>query len=380
MHQLRIYPTPRKTPQPRGLAVDFFDGRGRYRTLGPTAMNQRQFISRAAAQPPYFAGIDLGGTNIKTGIVDNLGQSLAYVTIKSAIEKGPEDGARRMAETVRQAAADADLAIEDVARVGLATPGTMDIAKGLLLNPVNLPGWHDFPIRDRVAEHAGRPVTYTNDANAAAYGEFWVGSGSQFNSLIMLTLGTGVGGGIIVGDQMIEGENSHGSECGHTIINCDADARMCSCGHRGHLEAYASATAVTRRAQEALDAGRESSLGLLRDEGVELSALRVHQAASQGDALAMEIILETARYLGVGITSLLHTIDPAAVILGGAMDFGGAADGIGKQFLDRIKEEIARRALPIVAERITVDFASLGGDAGYIGTAGIARLDHRKLS
>ncbi|MEE3220264.1 MAG: ROK family protein, partial [Planctomycetota bacterium] len=225
-----------------------------------------------------------------------------------------------------------------------------------------------------VSQHAGRPVAYANDANAAAYGEFWVGSGSQYPSMILLTLGTGVGGGIIVGDQTIDGVNSHGSECGHIIVDSRDDARMCSCGHRGHLEAYASATGVTRRAQEALDAGRESALREVRSSNIPLTAKQIHAAAEQGDALALEVVLETGRYLGIGITTLLHTIDPAAVVLGGAMDFGGRDNPVGRQFLDRIKEEVARRAFPVIAERIEIDFASLGGDAGYIGAAGVARL------
>ncbi len=346
-------------------------------------MPNREFISIDDAQPPFFAGIDLGGTNIKAGLVDDLGRPLSYVTVKSEIEQGPEEGARRMAEAALQAGRDAGVAASDIAYVGLATPGTMDIPRGKLLNPVNLPGWHDFPIRDRVSQHAGRPVAYANDANAAAYGEFWVGSGSQYPSMILLTLGTGVGGGIIVGDQTIDGVNSHGSECGHIIVDSRDDARMCSCGHRGHLEAYASATGVTRRAQEALDAGRESALREVRSSNIPLTAKQIHAAAEQGDALALEVVLETGRYLGIGITTLLHTIDPAAVVLGGAMDFGGRDNPVGRQFLDRIKEEVARRAFPVIAERIEIDFASLGGDAGYIGAAGVARLrsmEHGALS
>ncbi len=341
-------------------------------------MPDREILPKNQAQPPFFAGIDLGGTNIKAGVVDDLGRTLGYASVKSEIEQGPDAGAKRMADAARQAAAKAGLGMDEIAYVGLATPGTMDIPAGKLLHPVNLPGWDEFPIRDRVAEYAERPVVFANDANAAAYGEFWVGTGSQYPSMIMLTLGTGVGGGIIVGDLSIEGVNSHGSECGHIIIDSHDDARVCSCGHRGHLEAYASATAVARRTEEALDAGRESSLSKLRDSGVELTAKRVHDAAEQGDALALEIILETARYLGIGITTLLHAIDPAAVVLGGAMDFGGRTNKIGGQFLDRIKEEVRQRAFPTIAQRIKIDFASLGGDAGYIGAAGVARTAFKK--
>jgi glucokinase len=196
--------------------------------------------------------------------------------------------------------------------------------------------------------------------------------------MIMFTHGTGVGGGIINNGETIDGENSHGSECGHIIIDSRDDARVCSCGHTGHLEAYASATALTRRTQEALEAGGRSSLAEIQTAGQELTALRVHEAAEAGDQFAVEIILETARYLGIGITTLLHTIDPAAVVLGGAMDFGGRGNQIGEMFINRVKQEVTLRAFPIISKRVLIDFASLGGDAGYLGAAGVARFQDQK--
>ncbi len=227
--------------------------------------SDNQLISVTEAQPPYFAGIDLGGTNIKVGVVDDRGRPLSRLSIPTEAAKGPDDAARRMAQAVLDAVGKAGLAAAAVARVGLGSPGTMDIPSGRLVKPVNLKGWDDFPLRDRVAEHCGLPVTFDNDANAAAYGEFWVGSGRDFHSMVLFTLGTGIGCGIIVGDLAIDGENSHGGECGHIIIDCSPGAQLCGCGQRGHLEAYASATAVIRRTNEALDAGRPSSLRALRD-------------------------------------------------------------------------------------------------------------------
>ena len=141
--------------------------------------------------------------------------------------KGAEDACARMAAVVRKLLANSGVERSDIVRAGIATPGPMDIAKGMILRPGNLPGWWDFPIRDRVSHHIGMPVTFANDANAAAYGEFWSGAGKQYHSLVFLTLGTGVGGGIIVGDTLIEGEHSCGSECGHILIN---PARRCTDG------------------------------------------------------------------------------------------------------------------------------------------------------
>jgi glucokinase len=339
--------------------------------------SDRKLIPLQQAQAPYFVGIDLGGTNIKFGLVDDRGETLAELHVPTEVELGPEEGARRMGQAVATLAKQAGIEKSDIARVGLATPGTMDVPAGMLLKPHNLPGWFDFPIRDRVSHHAGIPVTYANDANAAAYGEFWCGTGREYESLILLTLGTGVGGGIILGDLVIDGEHSAGGEAGHITIDCAADARMCACGRPGHLEAYASATAVVQRALEALAAGATSSLSSLAQNGDELTALRIAQAAEGGDEFALEIVLETARYLGIGIATLVHVIDPAGVVLGGAMTFGEHETELGRRFLARIKQEVVARSLEPIGENLVIDFATLGGDAGYIGAAGLARIQHK---
>jgi glucokinase len=338
------------------------------------------FHPELEAEAPYFIGIDLGGTNIKSGVVDNRGRTLGYATVKSNVEEGPEEGARRMAEAAQEAICQAGLRREQVVYVGLVTPGTMDIPTGMLLDPPNLPGWSNFPIRDRVSQNTGLPVAYANDANAAAYGEFWVGSGSQYPSMVMLTLGTGVGGGIIIGELLLAGENSHGGECGHMIIDSSEQARMCCCGSPGHLEAYCSATAVIARTHEALVAGRESCLIAADAASGTLTPRDVHRAAESGDPLALEIILETAHYLGLGITTLMHILDPAAIVLGGAMNFGGKDNPIGRRFLAATILEVRSRTFPILVENISIDFASLGGNAGFIGAAGIGRLAYQKSS
>jgi glucokinase len=254
----------------------------------------------------------------------------------------------------------------------------MDIPSGMLLDPPNLPGWQNYPLRDRLQNAIGIPVTFTNDANAAAFGEYWIGTGRHLKSLVLLTLGTGVGGGIIVDDHGIEGEHSTGAECGHIIIDSRDDALVCSCGQPGHLEGYASATAVIKRTETALAAGRISSITPRLARGEELTPILIGQEAEAGDALAEEIFLETARFLGIGIVSLMHTIDPEGVVIGGAMTFGGNETPLGRRFLARIREEVYRRAFPVLAEKTTIEYAYLGGDAGFIGAAGLARVAYRK--
>ncbi|MEN6405302.1 MAG: ROK family protein [Thermoguttaceae bacterium] len=336
--------------------------------------DSRQFITTADARPPFFAGIDLGGTNIKIGVVDDLGRSLSWLSVPTDVERGPEDAARRMGDSVRRAVQQAGLSMADLSGIGLGSPGGMDIPSGMLTTVINLTGWDNFPIRDRVSHYCGMPVTFENDANAAAYGEYWIGSGRDFQSMVLLTLGTGIGCGIILGDLVVQGAHSHGGEAGHVIIDPSPNARMCGCGWRGHLEAYASATAVIRRTQEALDAGQPSSLSARVAAGEELTPKLVAEEAERGDPLSNQIISDTARYLGIGAVDVMHVVDPAVVLLGGAMTFGGRESSLGRRFLAEVDAVIRQLARPVLARDTVLDFATLGGDAGYIGAAGVARL------
>lgn len=327
---------------------------------------------------PLFIGVDVGGTNIKFGLVDNSGKTRAKKQVPTEQHKGPEDAMRRVTQVISQLADEAGESLDDIVAVGLATPGTMDLAAGILLFPHNLPTWRDFPIRDCLRDLCQKPVTFGNDANAAAFGEFWVGSGADFNSIALFTLGTGVGGGVIVGDMTLEGENSAGSELGHTIIDYNETARLCGCGQRGHLEAYASARGVVARTKEALAAGRKSSLTDRISTDQSLTPLLIAREAELGDELSLDIISETAKYLGIGAVNIMHTVDPGAVIYGGAMNFGGSRSKLGQRFLNAIRDEAYSRAFPALVEKTVIDFASLGGDAGYIGAAGMARVSFKK--
>ena len=327
---------------------------------------------------PLFLGIDVGGTNIKLGVVDDAGHVVGKTHLETEEERGPADAVARTKWAAGQLLASLKLTMKDVAAVGLATPGTQDLKAGTLLHPHNLPHWFDFPIRSAVADTFSLPVAYANDANAAAYGEFWVGSGRAFHSIVLLTLGTGVGGGIIIGDLNLEGEHSHGSECGHIIVDNSPQARMCGCGQPGHLEAYCSATALINRAQEELDRGTTTSLCSRVQAGEELSGLMIAVEAEKGDACATKLIDELATWLGLGIVSLIHCIDPGAVILGGAMNFGGHDSPLGCRFLERVRSIVRQRAFPTLAKYTVIDFARLGGDAGFIGAAGIGRLQSQR--
>jgi glucokinase len=335
-------------------------------------------IPASKAQKPFFAGVDVGGTNIKIGLVDELGQTLAYHSMPTEQDKGAEDACARIAVAVAQLIKDSGIARGDVVRTGIATPGPMDIRAGMILKPGNLPGWWDFPIRERLSSNVGMPVTFANDANAAAYGEFWRGAGAQYESMVLLTLGTGIGGGIIIGDTLVEGAHSCGGECGHILVNPAKDAWQDSLGGTGSLEAYANASAVVRRATDALGASATSSLARRHRQGETLTPLLVAQEAEKGDVIARTVVMETAHWLAIGIVTFVHTIDPDAVVLGGAMNFGGASNPLGKEFIDTIRNEVRPRLLEPLRDTVKIEFASLGGDAGYIGAAGLARLEQKK--
>jgi len=340
---------------------------------------QSSDFSISDARLPFYGGIDVGGTGIKIGIVDDHGHVLAYQRILTQQERGPEDGVKRISQCLTELAESANINWDQIQALGLGTPGTMDIPTGKLLELPNMSGWNYFPIRDAVSEACQKPVAFVNDANAAAYAEYWVGTGSENDCLIMLTLGTGLGGGIIIRDISLDGEHSHGSECGHVIVDTSAEARMCPCGMRGHMEAYASATSVAKRTIEGLTQHPESSLNAVVNAGRKISSLEVFEHAENRDAYAQYIVKETAEYLAIGITSLVHTIDPDIVVLGGAMDFGGSSTDTGKMFLSHIRSRFAELTFPVLAENTIIDFATLGSDSGFIGAAGVARAQFGQI-
>ncbi|QEG00965.1 Glucokinase [Stieleria maiorica] len=330
---------------------------------------------------PYYWGIDIGGTGIKLGLVDEQGDTVAYEKIPTREGEGAPAAMQRIAAVVSGVESGLGV-IGKVPHIGLGAPGPMDLPRGLLVAPPQLPSWWGFNIVDALTKLLGRPISFLNDANAAAFGEFWIGTGRGSQSMILLTLGTGVGGGIIVDGELVNGVNSFGSECGHILVDPSPTARLCVWGGgRGQLEAYASASAVVDRTRDALTEGAESSLsGLLGGSNSELTAKKVYEAAAEGDALALKIIDETATWLGIGITTLVHALDPGVVTLGGAMNFGGSGCKIGQRFLSVIREEFKSRTFENVFDGTSIAFASLGGDAGYLGLAGYARKQAMKQS
>lgn len=336
-------------------------------------MTDQTIIPLPKASRPLYIGIDIGGTSIKIGVVDSQGATLGFERVDTEPHQPPTQAVARIGRAAAELLRQLEISNDDMPAAGLGSPGTMDIPTGMLLEPPNLYAWHQFPLRDAVSDALGLPVAFANDGAAAAYGEFWIGAGKDDPSIVMLTLGTGVGGGIIHHNRSIDGEHSHGGECGHVIIDTRPNARICSCGQAGHLEAYASATAVVERTKVLLAQGRASTIRSRMDSGEELTSLLVAEEAEGGDELAYDVVLETADSLAIGIVSLVHTIDPTKVILGGAMNFGGDENELGRRFLHRVTEQFRQQTFPALAADTLIEFAALGGDAGYLGAAGLAR-------
>ena len=307
-----------------------------------------------------FVGLDVGGTTMKAAVVDGDGRASPHVTLPTHPERGAAAGLETMCEAIRQASAVARLTTDDLTAIGVATPGMMDIARGLILDPPNLKPWRNVEVPKFIAGKFRKPVAFQNDANAAAFGEYWVGAGREYSSLVLFTLGTGVGGGIILQDRVLEGAHSHGGELGHLRIELPDRGRLCGCGRRGCLEAYASATAVVARTHEALAESEEPSvLRTLPDD--EFTAEAIFDAAGTLDPLAQKIVADTAFYLGLGAAAIIAAVDPEAIV------FGGGMIAAGEPFLNQIRDTIRKYALNYPAERVKVRYATLGSDAGFLG-------------
>ncbi len=339
-------------------------------------IEERIHFPISEATTPLFLGMNFGGSHLKLGVLDSEGRTLSYFATPHHAELGPEDSTRHCARAALKAMEKTGVTRADIAAAGFSFPGAMDPRTETLHRPPNFPEWQGYPIAHKIAEYSGlNSVLFCNNANAAAYGEFWVGAARVHRSVCLLLLDRGIGCGIIVEGREIKGANGYGGEFGHMIVDPAPGARWCNCLQPGHLEAYSSAISVARRTREMIDVGLASSLQnrIHRDTELDKIPRMVYEEAEKGDELATRIVLETARFLGLGIVTLLHTLDPECVLIGGEMMFGGKGSRIGEMFLARIREEIDARALKDLAGNLKLDFAQLGSYASYIGAAGLAR-------
>jgi len=314
-----------------------------------------------------YVGIDLGGTNIKVGLFTPKMALIDQDSSHTEVERGFDHVMEQIAAAVRAVCDRNGLSAAGVRAVGIGCPGPIDVARGLVVVAPNFPGWRDLPVRDTLrGKFGGVPTVLENDANVAAYAEFRVGAGRGAGSLVMITLGTGIGGGIVIDGHVHRGATDTAGELGHVTV--EVGGRQCGCGRRGCLEAYASATGTVARFREALGQGRASSLAVSGAAPDDITAKDIFDAAAAGDALAAEIVDVTARYLAVGCDVIVNLIDPDVIVLTGGMVAAG-------ELLMGPVERYARELFfPRPKTHTRLALTELGGDAGIIG-AGLCAQD-----
>ena len=307
-------------------------------------------------------GIDLGGTNIAGGLVDGDGKVLANTSTPTKSHEGPDAVVGRIAKLVEELK---DQASGRILGVGIGSPGPHHPTEGFIHSTPNMPGWDNYHLRDRVAEKTGLPVTVENDANCAVLAEAWKGAGRGCRTIVALTLGTGIGGGIIFEGRLINGPTMSAGEVGHITINYGGP--KCGCGNHGCLEAYCGAAGIVSRAEELLD--KPGTVSILRDwtagKGEMLTPSLISKAAERGDGVALSILRETGRLLGIGIASLVNLFAPEKVILGG----GVAAAG--ETLFKAVREHVRRYAFAPASQKVEIVPAEMGNDAGIVGAAGL---------
>jgi glucokinase len=309
-------------------------------------------------------GIDLGGTNIKGGVCDQRGRLLAQDSVDTEAKRGFEHVLGRMAALVEQLRHKAKLSETKIAGIGVGAPGPMSHDLGIIFSAPNLPGWVNIPLRDRFSAVTGLPVALENDANAAAFGEYTAGAGQNVHSLVLLTLGTGIGGGIVLDGKLWRGRFDNAGEIGHMITV--PNGRVCPCGQRGCLERYASANAVAERLAEAVHGDEESILKPKVLAGTPFDARDVLAAVDAGDALAARIWDETCFYLALAAVNLRHLFNPELVV------FAGGLINAGPRLLTPVQQHFERMSWNIAPDAPRIAFATLGTDAGTIGAAALA--------
>ena len=307
----------------------------------------------------YYIGIDLGGTNIAAGVVNENKEIVAKTSIKTGSGRPVDLIADDMASAAKQAAEIAGLTLEDVEWVGIGAPGTANKASGIIEYSNNL-GWHGVPLVKMLEERTGKKVYIENDANAAAYGEYVAGAAKDADISVMVTLGTGVGGGVVIHNKIYTGFNFAGAELGHSVIV--VDGRTCTCERKGCLEAYASATGLITTTKEYMEKYKDSIMWELVEHDLsKVSGRTAFDAMRKGDAAGKQVVDSYIKYLACGI---INTFQPDILCIGGGISHEG--DTLMVPLKEIVKREVYSRNS---ARNTEIVAASLGNDAGIIGAA-----------
>ena len=313
----------------------------------------------------YSIGIDLGGTDIKAGLLCEDGSLSCRMVVSTQVDEGAKPISTRIAQTIRKIinATESDSQQnKKIIGIGIGAPGLIIANSGIIHFSPNFPGWTDIPLLDYVStelDDIDLPLYIDNDVNVMVLGELHHGAGVGYENVVALTLGTGVGGGVVINRQVYHGSWNTAGELGHTIVQ--PKGRKCGCGNTGCLEAYAGAKGIVERTQQRIAEGMKTSL-----KSDELTPKQIANAANDGDKLAVEIFAETGRYIGIALTSIAHILNPQIAIIGG----GIAAAGESLLF-QHIRKEFKQRTMDIPSDMKIVP-AKLGNHAGLVGAAMLA--------
>ena len=308
------------------------------------------------------AGVDIGGTKIAVGLQNLDKQTIASANFPTQIELGAQRISGNIIEKIEEMLLQNQAVLSSL---GVGSPGPIDIEKGLIKSPTNLPGWIDFPIVEILKKKFDVPVGFDNDANAAALGEFTCGAGKGFRDILYVTISTGIGGAIIFGGKIHHGVQASAGEIGHAIVQ--PDGILCRCGTKGCLETIASGLSIARRAKERLKEKGGKFNGKKFENLDEITAQTVVEAVKNGDETALDVWEETVKYLAIGIGNAINTVAPEAVIIGGGVSMAGEI------LLEPLRRRIGENVKMLPVEKVKIVQASLGGESGIRGALILAQ-------
>ena len=323
----------------------------------------------------YSIGVDLGGTNLRIAAVDGDGKLLEKLTLGAEVSRGREFVITEMCKAIETVRAKYN-GSGQLLGIGIGVPGFIDMAAGMVMESPNLPDWKSFPVRDEIEQRLNTTVILENDANSAAMGEKWLGAGRQYEHMAMYTLGTGVGGGLVLNGRLWHGMTGMAGELGH--FNVYADGHPCGCGSRGCLEQYASATAVVRMAHEAIARGESEELEKLSHDPGQFTSRSIYNLAVQGEHAAKKVFENVGRALGIGIGAMVNALNLPMYVIGGGVS--SAWDAFATTMFEEMKFRSSIYSLTspdrIGHEKGTIiTRALLGSDAGLYGAARLPMLE-----
>ncbi|MCF6515121.1 ROK family glucokinase [Lactobacillus sp. S2-2] len=310
-------------------------------------------------------GIDLGGTTTKMAFLDQNGEVLDKWRILTDISEDGSHIVDNMVESINQHIEESDYTIDDFAGIGMGTPGSVNRERGSVSEAFNLNWKTEQPIREQIQKGIGLPFQIDNDANVAALGEFWKGAGSKEEDVVLVTLGTGVGGGVVANGKLLHGINGAAGEIGH--ITVEPNGYLCTCGKRGCLERYASATGVVQLAEDfSKEFNGESQLKDLFKNEEKVTSKMVFYLADNGDILANKVVDRVCYYLGLALSNIGNVLNPGSIVI------GGGVSAAGNTLLQPTTRYFQQNAFPAVRDSTKVKLAQLGNDAGMLGAASLA--------